>query len=142
LLFNPRYGVVGLLAVPYYLVFEALAPVIELSGYVVGIAALAFGWLDWRFAELMFLTAVVYGTLISVLAIILEEVSFRRYPRVTDLLRLSLYGALENFGYRQLTLWWRLRGTVDFLRGRAEWGAMARQGFTKPAAAPATPTND
>ena len=28
---NPRYGIVGLLALPYYVLFEALGPVIEIS---------------------------------------------------------------------------------------------------------------
>ena len=116
---------------PFFLIFEALAPLIEAGGYLVTLAALVFGWLDWRFAELLFLVAVVYGALISVAAVILEEVSFRRYPRLVDLLRLAMYGVLENFGYRQLTLWWRLRGSIDFLRGRAEWGPMVRRGFTR-----------
>ena len=137
MLLNPRYGVVGMVAVPYYLIFEALAPAIELAGLCVAAAALALGWFDWTFAELYFLVAVLYGAFISVVAVILEEVSFRRYPRVTDLLRLTLYGLLENFGYRQLTLWWRLRGSIDFLRGRADWGAMARRGFSSaPGATP------
>ena len=92
------------------------------------------GRLDWQFAQLFFLAAVVYGALISVAAVILEEVSFRRYPRVVDLLRLAMFGVLENFGYRQLTLWWRLRGTYDFLRGRAEWGTMVRRGFANKSA--------
>jgi cellulose synthase/poly-beta-1,6-N-acetylglucosamine synthase-like glycosyltransferase len=139
MLLNPRYGVVGMVAVPYYLIFEALAPAIELAGLCVAAAALALGWFDWTFAELYFLVAVAYGAFISVVAVILEEVSFRRYPRVTDLLRLTLYGLLENFGYRQLTLWWRLRGSIDYLRGRADWGAMARQGFASKA--PATPAS-
>ena len=65
------------------------------------------------------------------MAVVLEEVSYRRYPRVTDLLRLALYGVLENFGYRQLTLWWRVRGSLDFFRGNTEWGAMGRRGFTR-----------
>jgi cellulose synthase/poly-beta-1,6-N-acetylglucosamine synthase-like glycosyltransferase len=130
MLFNPRYGVVGMFAMPFFLIFEALAPAIELAGYVVTIAAVAFGWLDWRYAKLFFLASVVYGALVSVTAVVLEEVSFRRYPRLLDLLRLAIYGVIENFGYRQLTLWWRLRGTWDFLRGRGEWGAMARRGFT------------
>ena len=130
--FKRRYGIAGMAAMPYFFVFEALAPAVELAGYVVTLAACLFGWLDWRFAELMFLTAVVYGALISVAAVVLEELSFRKYPRLGDLLRLSAYGAAENFGYRQLTLWWRLRGSFDFLRGRSEWGAMARHGFTRP----------
>ncbi len=129
MLFNPRYGVVGLLAMPYYLVFEAMGPVIELTGYVVTALAMVFGLLDWRFAELFFLAAVVYGSLLSVAAVVLEELSFRRYPKVTDLLRLAAYGVLENFGYRQLATWWRVVGAVDYFRGREGWGTMKRKGF-------------
>jgi cellulose synthase/poly-beta-1,6-N-acetylglucosamine synthase-like glycosyltransferase len=129
MMLNPRYGAVGLFAMPYFLIFEALGPLIEVSGYVVTIAACALGLLDWRFAQLLFLVAVCYGALISLMAVILEELSFRRYPRILDLLRLGAYGIAENFGYRQLTTWWRLRGAIDFVRGRAEWGAMTRQGF-------------
>ena len=34
MLLNPRYGRLGLFAVPYYWVFELAAPVIELLGIV------------------------------------------------------------------------------------------------------------
>jgi cellulose synthase/poly-beta-1,6-N-acetylglucosamine synthase-like glycosyltransferase len=129
MLFNPRYGVVGLLAMPYYVIFEAMGPVIELTGYVVTALAIPFGLLDWRFAQLFFLAAVVYSSLLSVAAVALEELSFRRYPKVVDLLRLVAYGVLENFGYRQLTTWWRLVGVVDYFRGRKGWGTMKRRGF-------------
>lgn len=133
MMFNPRYGVVGMCAMPFFLIFEALAPAIELAGYIVTIAALAVGLLDWRFAQLFFLASVAYGALVSVAAVILEEVSFRKYPRLLDLLRLAMYGVLENFGYRQLTLWWRLRGSWDFIMGRADWGKMTRRGFAPEA---------
>jgi len=131
MLFNPRYGVIGLLAMPYYLVFEAMGPVIEFTGYVVTALAVAFGLLDWRFAKLFFLAAVVYGSLLSVASIALEELSFRRYPKVTDLLRLAAYGVLENFGYRQLATWWRIVGVVDYFRGKEGWGTMKRKGFAR-----------
>jgi cellulose synthase/poly-beta-1,6-N-acetylglucosamine synthase-like glycosyltransferase len=129
MLFNPRYGVVGLFAMPFYLVFEAFGPFIELAGYVVTGLALMFGLLDWRFAELFFLAAIVYGSLLSVAAVALEELSFRRYPRATDLLRLAAYGVLENFGYRQLATCWRIVGSIDYFRGRQGWGTMKRKGF-------------
>jgi cellulose synthase/poly-beta-1,6-N-acetylglucosamine synthase-like glycosyltransferase len=134
MLFNPRYGVAGLLAMPYYLVFEAMGPVIEITGYVVTAVAIAFGVLDWRFAELFFLAAIVYGTLLSVAAVALEELSFRRYPKATDLLRLAAYGVLENFGYRQLATCWRIVGVIDYFRGRKGWGTMKRKGFSRAAA--------
>lgn len=134
MLFNPRYGVIGLVAMPYYLVFEGMGPVIEVTGYVVTVVAIAFGLLDWRFAELFFLAAIMYGTLLSVAAVALEELSFRRYPRATDLLRLTAYGVLENFGYRQLATCWRIMGVIDYFRGRKGWGRMKRKGFSRAAA--------
>jgi cellulose synthase/poly-beta-1,6-N-acetylglucosamine synthase-like glycosyltransferase len=116
-----RYGAIGLFALPYYFVFEALGPLIELSGYVVTALALAFGLLGWTFAELFFVAAVLYGTLISLSAVVLEELTFRRYPRARDLLVLAGFAVLENFGYRQLTTWWRVCGTMDFLRNKQGW---------------------
>ena len=130
MILNPRYGMVGLFAMPYYLIFEALGPILEFSGFVVTILALALGLLDWRFAQLLFLAAIVYGAVISVGSVLLEELSFRRYPRVSDLLTLALVGIAENFGYRQLTTWWRLRGIVDYFRKKQGWGTMTRKGFT------------
>jgi cellulose synthase/poly-beta-1,6-N-acetylglucosamine synthase-like glycosyltransferase len=126
---NPRYGRIGLFAFPYYVIFEAIGPVLEVAGLGVTLLGLAFGLLDWRIAQLLFLAAFLYGTMISVAAVVLEELSFRRYLRLQDVLRLLAAAALENFGYRQLTTWWRLQGVVDYYRGRRTWGAMARKGL-------------
>ena len=129
---NPRYGIIGLVAMPYYLIFEAIGPLVETAGYVITAIAIALGFIDVLFAELFFVSAVLYGTLISVSAVLLEEISFRRYPRMTDLLRLCAYGVFENFGYRQMTAWWRFWGIIDYFRGRQGWGAMTRKGFARP----------
>ena len=126
---SARYGAVGLFALPYFAIFEAASPVIEAAGYMVNAIAVAAGLLDVVFAQLFFLTAIAFGALISVISVLLEEVSFRRYPRIRDLLMLFALGILENFGYRQMTTWWRLKGTVDYFRGRQGWGAMVRKGF-------------
>lgn len=132
MLFNPRYGSIGLLAMPYFLIFEAIGPVIEVAGYLVTALAVVFGLLDVVFAELLFLAAVVFGALISLSAVLLEEMSFRRYPRLRHLLLLAALGVLENFGYRQLTTFWRLRGVIDFVRNKHGWGVMTRRGFAAP----------
>jgi cellulose synthase/poly-beta-1,6-N-acetylglucosamine synthase-like glycosyltransferase len=128
---NPRYGVLGLFVMPYYLIFEGIGPIIELLGYVLTILAVAFGLLNWKFAWLLFLAAVLYGAMISIASVILEEVSFRRYPRLGDILRLSFYGFIENFGYRQMATAWRVRGVFRYLGGHKEWGQMKRKGFEK-----------
>jgi cellulose synthase/poly-beta-1,6-N-acetylglucosamine synthase-like glycosyltransferase len=131
MLLNPKYGSVGLFAMPYFLVFEAAGPIIEAAGYLVTAIAVPLGLINVVFAELLFLAAVVFGALISLTAVLLEEMSFRRYPKVRHLVLLAAIGVIENFGYRQLNTWWRLKGVIDFLRKKQGWGAMTRKGFAK-----------
>ena len=129
MLLNPRYGTVGLLAMPYFFLFEFLGPVVELFGYLAVPLSLWLGYLDVEFAIAFFLAAVGLGALLSVAAIFLEELRLNRYPRWLDILKLSLYGILENFGYRQINTLWRAWAIVSFLRKNQSWGAMERRGF-------------
>ena len=129
MLFNPRYGRVGLIAVPFYTFGEMLAPLVEVFGYVVTLAGLALGVLNVSFALLFVMVAWGYGMLLSLWAVALEEVSFHRYRRLGDLVRLVLFATLENFGYHQCGVWWRLRAYFT-RRGRKHvWGEMTRRGF-------------
>jgi len=129
---NPRYGVTGLVVFPYYVLVELLAPVIEAAGLVGLVIGLLFGIVDWSFAVLFYLTAYGLGTALTAFTLILEDLSFHRYETSRD--RAMLFGSalIENFGYRQLTVFWRLRGIWKYLRGRKDWGAMERKGFATP----------
>lgn len=132
LLFNWRYGAVGLISYPFFLFGEALAPAIELLGYL-GIAlGVALGVVDLQFVWLFLSVSVLYGMLLSVWAILLEEVSFRRFTRPGDVLRLLFHTLTEAFGYRQLTLAFRLRAFWRLARGDRRWGEMKRTGFRAP----------
>ncbi|GIU92600.1 MAG: hypothetical protein KatS3mg011_1506 [Acidimicrobiia bacterium] len=130
---NPRYGALGLLAAPYFVVFEMLGPVVELAGYLVVPLAWGLGLLAPAFALAFFLLAVVTGTLLSVSALALEELSFRRHQRTRDVVRMLVYAVVDNLGYRQLTNLWRLLGIVDVLRGTSGWGEIERTGFRRVA---------
>jgi cellulose synthase/poly-beta-1,6-N-acetylglucosamine synthase-like glycosyltransferase len=129
MLFNPRYGRVGLIGVPFFTCGEMIAPVVEVVGYVVTALGLWLGYLDVPFALLFVLVAWGYGMILSVWGIAIEEVGFRRYRRPSDLGRLLVYALFENFGYRQLTVWFRLRAFWSALRYRHVWGRMTRTGF-------------
>jgi hypothetical protein len=97
---------------------------------------LAFGAVDLEFVWLFLSVAVLYGMLLSVWAILLEEVSFRRYTRRRDVLRLLVASVIEAFVYRPLTLVFRLKAFWKMLRGDRRWGAMKREGFRRqPASA-------
>jgi len=139
ILFRPRYRTLGLFAFPYYVLFEMLGPLVELSGYLLTIVGLAFGFFNWNMAVLFFFAAVLYGMILSTSSVVLEELTMRRYPNVRNLLTLIGAAILENLGYRQLLTVWRAGAFVDVLRGRKGWGEMKRKGFAKdssPAEAP------
>ena len=76
--------------------------------------------------------AVLYGIFLSIAAILLEEISFRRYPGWVDLTKLIAFGVLENFGYRQLLSLFKVKAFWDVLRRRRAWGRMDRTGFRSP----------
>jgi len=118
MMLNPRFGALGLLVLPLSLTFEAFGPLVETAGYVIAAAGLATGVVDRTLVELLFLSAIVYGTLVSVAAVLLEELSSGHDAPARDLLRIVLYAALENLGYRQVTAWWRLGGVVSALGRR------------------------
>lgn len=129
MLFNPKYGVVGTIAMPYFFLFEFLGPVVEILGYVAFIIGLALGLLNLPFALAFFMAAVGLGAFLSVAAVFLEELRLERYPNWRDLTKLTFFGILENFGYRQLNTLWRVGAIFSFLRGNLDWGSMERQGF-------------
>ncbi|GAA2526778.1 glycosyltransferase family 2 protein [Pilimelia columellifera] len=127
---NPRYGRIGLLALPWYLQFELLAPVVELLAVVLVPAGLYAGAVNVDFAWRFLLVAYGYAFVISLAALLLEELSFHRYPRWRDLGLGFVAAVIENLGYRQLMAWWQLRGIWDAVRGgRHDWGRHQRQGF-------------
>ncbi len=140
---EPRQGVFGRFAMPVFVIFEALGPVVEVIGYVSLPIAAAFGYLSWEYAFAFYLISVGWGMLLSVAAVALEELTYRRYPLRRHVVKLTLFSLLDNLGYRQLTSLWRLRGIIEFLRKTGGWGTMDRKGFkTVGAPAPTIVTTD
>jgi cellulose synthase/poly-beta-1,6-N-acetylglucosamine synthase-like glycosyltransferase len=129
MLFNPKYGKIGMVAVPFYVFGEMLAPVIELFGYLITALGLCIGAVNEEFAIVFLSVALGYGLLLSLWTLALEEVTYRRYPRVGDFLKLCAFAILENFGYRQLTVWFRLQAFWKYARGNHSWGVQRREGF-------------
>lgn len=127
--FNPRYKQIGLIAVPYFWLFEMMGPVIEIIGYVMIPLAYIFGLLNLKYFLLFFAASILYGILLSLGAILLEEYTFNKYPTLKQLMKLSLYGVLENFGYRQLTTLYRIEGIVKFRKMKHSWGKIKRVSF-------------
>ncbi len=130
MLFNPRYGRVGLVAIPYYWAFELIAPLLELAGFALVVLGFALGAVSTTYALMFLAVAYGYAILVTLVAMAVEELTFHKYSRARDLGAILLASVLENLGYRQVTAWWRLEGWWASLRGKKQvWGTMTREGF-------------
>ncbi|MCZ7589722.1 MAG: glycosyltransferase family 2 protein [Gaiella sp.] len=133
---NGRYGTLGTAAVPYFLVFEFLGPLVEVLGLPMIVVWWLLGDLSIVFLVGFLVVAMLLGVVLSLAALTLEEHSFRRHRDGRDIARLIAFSVVENIGYRQLVAVWRFLAFFDLLRGRRDWGAMQRKGFVTTAEAP------
>jgi cellulose synthase/poly-beta-1,6-N-acetylglucosamine synthase-like glycosyltransferase len=140
MMFRSRYGRIGMFALPYQLLFEALAPVIESLGYLLVPLSLLAGLLD-PLAMMSFLAlAMAFNLFLSCGSVLVAISRVRLRGRLRDealfdyrgpraILSLVFAGLLSNLGYRQYLLFWQLKGLKDWLRGRKSWDKFARKGF-------------
>jgi cellulose synthase/poly-beta-1,6-N-acetylglucosamine synthase-like glycosyltransferase len=132
MLFNPKYGAVGMLSMPYFFLVEMLGPVIEIIGYAMLIISSITGTLS-KFCVFIFLMAYLYGILFSLSAILFEEFSYKRYAGFKEITKLVMYSFLEQIIYRQITVWWRVVSFFNFKKGSTQWGTIKRNSFSKEA---------
>ena len=130
MLASPRFGRIGLWAMPYLMGFEYLGPLLEVAGFAILPVGWALGLLDHSLFLLFLGAGLAYGLCLSLATLLLEELSFRRYREPRHLLRLAAAAVVENFGLRQLHSWWRLVALLTW-RGRPQaWRSAPRQGFS------------
>jgi cellulose synthase/poly-beta-1,6-N-acetylglucosamine synthase-like glycosyltransferase len=148
MLWDPKYGRIGWFALPAFWLFEYYGPLLEIVGYGFVLLLLLVQLLtghqliDITYLLAFLLASLGYGVLVNVLSVLVGAWRFRYgladrlhrqllpFTRRREVLILLLYAVLENFGYRQLTLYWRLRGLWDAWRGKTDWEKFGRLGFS------------
>ena len=127
LLFSRDGGWAAWAAFPFALLFECLSPVVEAIGWAYfGVGFLA-GFVDWHFALMFLVVNIGFGTVLSLSALLLDEIAHHTYPRQSQMLALLVAATVENLGYRQMTAYWRLVGMAQWLAGsKPRWGDMKR----------------
>ena len=125
MLLRPKYRTVGMLGMPYYTLFECLAPLFQIVSIVTLAMAGIYGIIGWQ-SYLAFLGIMSFGTAMpTTLAIWLHDRGYRDY-RVRDLVHMLLLGPLDLLLYRPILMWAGMVGTVQFLRGDKAWNKFER----------------
>ncbi|RJQ51796.1 MAG: glycosyltransferase family 2 protein [Nitrospiraceae bacterium] len=141
MLFNRNYGRIGLFAFPYFLIFELLGAPVELLGYITLPLLFYLDNLSYTYLFLFTAASIFYGIFISVLSVVISAwpektsetdmggKSLIRYQETREIVTLVIAAVMENFGYRQLTMWWRIKAIADFIKGKKGWEKFERKGF-------------
>ena len=123
--FNRRYGAVGLVGMPFYLLSEIVAPVFELTAIATLFAGAATGLVDWW--HFVFVTAAItlVNSAFNAGALLMSDLNSPVY-RLGGMLRLLALMPLEMLVYRPIMAWARVKGTWRFLRGDRAWHKFER----------------
>jgi biofilm PGA synthesis N-glycosyltransferase PgaC len=128
---NPKYKLLGMLSVPYWTLFEFLAPAIEFIGLVITAVFIVFGLLNWHFFFLLLLFVYTFAVFFSVIALYSEEKTYHKYPKQADFFKLLMAAFIEPFYFHPYTVYAALIGYKEKMMGTKGWGEMTRKGFTK-----------
>ena len=132
IIFNPKYGRLGLIVFPYNLLFEFLAPIIEVTGILYYIYIVITGQINWQYAIILLIFVYLYAVMITTFAILWDQLTYRYYKTWSEVLGLAMMAFLEPLIYHPFIVFFALRGYLNFITGRKHvWGNMQRQGFAK-----------
>ena len=141
MIFEPRYGVTGLIGLPYYLFFEFLSPLIKIFSLIFIFVAAKYGvintmWVIMLLASVMLTSAIIMSTITAVI----EYWSNKNYPANRDALRyktfgdwlwLIITGIVAEFSYSFFKIAAQLNGIINFIKKKHDWKKFERKGVER-----------
>ncbi len=129
--FNPKYGILGLLSYPYWFFFELCSPIIEFIGFISFLIFALAGILDWSYFILYLIVIIFFGYTYSIFAILMEVLTYHQYKRRIDITHLIFSTFTEPFYFHPFVVWSAMKGFIDKINKKSNWGEMVRIGFNK-----------
>jgi len=139
MIFEPKYGITGLLGLPYYLFFEFLSPLIKVLSLIFIFAAAKYGlinlnWVIMLLISVMLITAVIMSSITAVI----EYISHKnkainrealRYKKFLDWLWLIFAGIIAEFSYSFFKIAAQINGIYNFMKKKHDWKKFERRGI-------------
>jgi len=126
MMFNPRYGKLGMLGYPFWLIFEWIAPIIALFGILFTVFLIITNSINWPFFLILTIFVYSFSIFLSTWAILYEELTFHKYRKKRDVFKLIGLSIIEPFLY-VLTAWFAVKGNVQYIFAKNKWGKIKRE---------------
>ena len=128
--FNPRYGRIGMVALPYAFYVEGITPILEFCGYLLIIVLAITGHLNTPFAAAFLALSVLYGMLVGLGAAALDLTLPHSSKLLSDRFRLLNAVVTESLWYRPWMAFVRVVAVFRLRSSRGKWGTMTRKRFS------------
>lgn len=126
LFMNPKYGMTGIIAIPYMWLVELLSPIFEFAAYVVVPMAWMFQAISTEAFVGWLMAGLIYNFMLSMVGMYLDRMYVTR-KKTSTWTMMAIGSLFIHFGYKQLTMWWRLRALVRRIGKDQSWGDKPRE---------------
>jgi cellulose synthase/poly-beta-1,6-N-acetylglucosamine synthase-like glycosyltransferase len=128
---NPKYGITGLVVLPYYILCEFIVPILEVVGLIFILLDVFYFGLDYYFLFIISVAVYLFYTLVTLLSVYLDQ-SIKQYTNIKDIMTLIAMVFLEPFLYHPINIYASIKGYFHFIINKEKsWGVMTRQGFNQ-----------
>ena len=129
--FNPKYNALGMISFPYWLIYERLAPLIEVTGLIYFIFLIIIGDIKWDYVIALILLAYLFTVFFSIVTIIIEDLTYHQYKKKGIILKLIITALTEPFLNHPVMLYAAIKGNYDYyFNKKKKWGEMVRKGMS------------
>ncbi len=115
MLFNPRYGLTGLITYPFYFFFEMFGCLVELSMYFFILISWLLGTLSVTTAWLTFLISLGFLCFLTLASTAMNFLTFNKYNFLKNGFYMLALAFLELFGFRQFFVLASLYGIMKYI---------------------------
>ena len=126
LLFRGKYGLVSLVSYMYFLVYELMSPLIELSGVAAIVLSAAAGLVNTRFMVMFFLLYALFTVIITLTAYFARAQTVDLHITPGDSLRVTALCVLEVTVLRFVLTIVRFTALFGYKNGKTSWGSISR----------------
>jgi poly-beta-1,6-N-acetyl-D-glucosamine synthase len=128
---NPKYGRIGMISFPYWVFFEWLAPIIELTGLIYFAIMLSLGMVNMQIFLLLLLFVFAFSIAFSSFAVFYETYVFNKYKGYKFIIKTVFIAVAEMFIFHPMNVFFSLKGNFDYFikRNKKGWGKMTRTAF-------------
>lgn len=132
MLWNRTYRKYGNLTLPYIMIFELLAPVIEFTGYLMVLYLFLISAVNYHTIWVAFLGLYAFAQMLTTCVVSFDVYAGTPFPKRSNYILFFVASLLEPIIYHPLNVFFSLRGYVRHLTGRRMvWGNMTRRGVNQ-----------